>query len=194
MLDGSVYACVNLSHLFNGFAASSDLNRESGCFSYISHCSYPAEELPPANEMVILGGIPFLFPNTTGGQKDNIEAEEQVLWLPDISAHIAVVLGACDTTKYQETIFIQAGGEQQIYTLGLSSWIDAFPDYGNRLAWQGTHLHATTKDLPSIKPALWMASLSLNSTAPIEAVFLPYNPSLHIFALTFLTRLAREVS
>lgn len=179
-------ACIQLAPLFNGVATSSDGRRGNGNFSYISRCTYPAEELPDANQIITLRDIPFLFPDTADGHSNNIETEEQLILLPDPSVSMMAILGACDTTKFREGIEVRSAVETAAYPFGLSSWVDEHPDYDNILAWRGTHVHDAHRDLTSFKPALWIAQIFLRQRQAIRSLQLPYNPSLHIFAITLL--------
>lgn len=186
LAENGRYACIKLEHLFNGIATSSDSKRDSGLFSYISRCTFPAEELPEANEITMLSNIPFLFPDKRDGCYNNIESEEQTILLPNPSANSIALLGACDTTKFQEVIEVKSLGKTGVYPFGFSSWLDEQPDYNNILAWRGTHIHTTTQDLIKLKPVLWIALVHLPKRKAIQILRLPYNPSLHIFAITLI--------
>ncbi|MGH6689157.1 MAG: hypothetical protein ACREF4_00530 [Gammaproteobacteria bacterium] len=179
----SDFACVDLTAFFNNDGISSAPNPADGAFN-IRGNTFPAEELPPGGTLCAFHGIPFRFPPTDDGARNNVACVGQDITFPETRIAGFSVLGASDFRSEDDAHVRAPHGQTRRVHLGLSGfWPRSRASFGNRLALSCRRLHYPRHVQANMGPRLWIHSVAF---APVRsgALSLPDNPALHLFALT----------
>jgi alpha-L-fucosidase len=84
--------------------------------------SLPAEHLPHAG-LTTIGGVPFLFPGASPGERNNLIANGQRIELPPGRYHAATLLAAATYGPFSGRIKLHyADGEERVFSFHLDDW------------------------------------------------------------------------
>ncbi|MGW7006735.1 alpha-L-fucosidase [Streptomyces sp. NPDC054933] len=148
--------------------------------------TFPGEQLPPAGRTVV-DGVPFLFPSSAAGAKNNLVATGQRITLPAPGAYLsAQFLVACSygDTSGTATVTYQDGSTSQAQ-LGGTDWYSGGSGVlttSFRYAPGGTDQHPVSIGTAELwlDPARHAAAITLPAIGPAQA----NSPALHVFALS----------
>ncbi len=154
----------------------------------IGGCFFCPEMLPNDLEEIIIDNIPYTFPDKSPEKYDNITCEEQTIITPEEKFSAINILGLCEWGDFTEKLKLKFKSnyceEAEVF----------FYDWWGGLGWFTFDYNKTNKNC---KIAL-KAPISNSSTCGIYyyeysiksfnedlcAIELPYNPNMHIFAIT----------
>jgi len=137
------FVLLDLRSYFNNDGISYDPLKCDGDFDG-KGATYPAEDLPPSNSLIMVDDIPFYFPSKENGFMNNMVLSSQIINFDPAFIKAMHVLGAVEGQfgeVYEEevTISCEDGTYEAVY-LGLSNWL--LPArYNERIAFQCSHLH-----------------------------------------------------
>lgn len=180
---------LDLTPYFNNDGISFDDNRGDGDFAGLG-VTYPAEDLPPSNALVVCLGVPFRFPDKRDGRNNNISMEGQRISVSQARFANLFLLGAAEENSLEDVIrFVYVSGRQHETPLGLSSWrLRHDLKYGERVAIEcrGYHFltHDVHTDLLGVDYGIWLQTVAIDPTECLAAIELPDNPGMHVFAMT----------
>lgn len=152
--------------------------------------TYPAEGLPGAGETVV-NGVPYLFPSSAAGAKNNVVAMGQTIPLPKKRYHTAHFLLAASTPMPTAGV---AGGPATVHyadgstssaELAMGDWLNA-GGVINVPHEYGPDGNPTTDPASIFTTNVWLdpskeaVSVTLPTTSPVG----PENSSLHVFSMS----------
>ncbi len=137
------YSLLNLSEYFNNDGISFDDLKSDGSFDGPG-ATYPGEELPKSNSVIVIDNIPFFFPSKERGDKNNVSLRNQVIAIEENYYEDLFILGAVDGQKgeiFEEEFILNFSDRtsESIYA-GLSNWL-LQSAFGEKIAFVCTHLH-----------------------------------------------------
>ncbi|MFD2671668.1 hypothetical protein [Marinicrinis sediminis] len=152
--------------------------------------SLPGEALPH-DEEVILNDIPFQFPKTDEAF-DHISCEGQEIRMDRVQGVRSLyILGCCSHGDYEEKgalVFADDAVESILFRLSyMARW-----HWDHRLTFDdqmGLHTayHRSGHSRLDIGAGIWMNRIGMACDRPLQAIRLPDNPYMHIFAMTLET-------
>jgi alpha-L-fucosidase 2 len=181
------FQVVELTSYCNNDGISSDADRSDGDFTGTGQ-TYPEEDLPPSNSLFKCGEVPFIFPDKSDGKFNNISLEGQGLPIETERNQRLRILGAADLSLEDRIVLNTNQGIQHELPLRLSSWrLGRDLKYGEvpAILCSGFHFpsqHVYTERL-DLAYGIWMQTIPLPDEQA-NALVLPDNPGMHIFALT----------
>jgi alpha-L-fucosidase len=150
--------------------------------------AFPGEQLPPAGRTVV-GGIPFLFPSSAAGAKNNIVATGQLITLPSPGPYVSAALLVAGSYGYASgtaTVTYADGSTSQGQITAPDWYSYGGPDALNA-AFRYTPGGGTDPNPVSIgsvdlwlDPARSAVSITLPDVGPAQAG----STALHVFALS----------
>lgn len=192
------FVTLDLAAHFNNDGISSDADRTDGDFTGAGN-TYPEEDLPPSNSVVVCEGVPFRFPDKGDGLNNNVSLEGQRIPVPEGRYDTLYFLGASGGYSMEDTIrFAFANDFTELATFGLSSWrLCHSLKYGERVAIQCSGYHFPSQhvytDRIDVDYGIWMQRILICNDGVLESIEFPDNPDLHVFSMT-LRRMCREAS
>lgn len=134
-------------------------------------------------------GMKFGLPFLGNGVNDNISCRGQKVEIPDGEYTKAVFLGCCDFGESSESVvFEYSEGVEEVLPLEFASCF--FPQGAERtIVWTGPGgRRMDGKVMPVRKKMnLYVCGCKLGAMNRLERIRLPYNPNLHIFAISLLS-------
>lgn len=183
------FVVLDLAAHFNNDGISSDADRTDGDFTGGGN-TYPDEDLPPSNSVVVCDGVPFRFPDKGDGLNNNVSLEAQRIPVPRGRYDMLYFLGAAGGFSVEDTIrFAFAHDFTEAATFGLSSWrLCHGLKYGERVAIQCSGYHFPSQhvytDRIDVDYGIWMQRILICNDGVLESIKFPENPDLHIFSMT----------
>jgi hypothetical protein len=145
--------------------------------------SFAAERLPPAGPLVA-DGVWFDFPAAGTGEPDNVRCAGQLVEVPPGAYDWIYVLAAAERRAEDEVALHFAGGEVDFEALRVSDFWAAEAAFGERLAFESPVMHYPRHVQPNVPARLWSQRVPVTRRATLEAIRLPRNVAIHVFALT----------
>ena len=192
----SDFVTLDLAAHFNNDGVSSDADRTDGDFTGVGN-TYPEEDLPSSNSVVVFEGVPFRFPDKGDGLNNNVSLEGQRVPVPRGRYDTLYFLGASGGYSMEDTIrFAFANDFTEAATFGLSSWrLRHGLKYGEYVAIQCSGYHFPSQhvytDRIDVDYGIWMQRIPIRNGGFLESIGFPDNPDLHVFSMT-LRRMHRE--
>ncbi|MDF3288685.1 alpha-L-fucosidase [Streptomyces silvisoli] len=147
--------------------------------------AFPGERLPPAGRTVV-GGVPFLFPSSAAGAKNNVVATGQRIALPAPGAYLSaqlLVAASYGDASGTATVTYQDGSTSQAQ-LGGTDWYSGGGVLSTpfRYGPGGTDQHPVSIGMAELwlDPARRAVAITLPDIGPAKA----NSPALHVFALS----------
>ena len=179
---------VPLEEHLNNVGATSSRNTGSGAFNVWGN-SFAAEHLPPSGPVVV-DGVEFDFPAVGTGEPDNVRCEGQLVDVPAGAYDWLYVLAAAERRAEDDVALHFEHGQVDFEALRISDFWAAEAAFGERLAFESPVMHYPRHVQPNVPARLWVQRVPVTRRATLEAIRLPRNVAIHVFALTL--RRSRE--
>jgi hypothetical protein len=188
----SSYYKVNLEAFFNHKIIADNKNEISDEISNFGldfeSCLYLPSSLPDSNSIIDIGDIPFLFPDKSKYKYDNVSCEEQIIMTPNRSFSKVILLCLSEWGQFDgvlDRLEVLCTNKQILF-------VDLFfPTYSVGLYKMKYNIcndyFIALKPLDSTNTPryIYMCSADIkNSDNEFFSIKLPYNPNIHIFAMT----------
>ncbi len=184
-----LYVMLDLTAYFNNDGISCDADRTDGDFTGLGN-TYPEEDLPASNSVLVCDGVVFRFPDKKDGLNNNICLEGQCIPVPEDRYDGLCLLGASSGFSVEDSVrFRLADGRCENEFLGLSSWrLCHSLKYGERVAIKCSGYHFPSQhvytDRIDVDYGIWMQVIPIRSLGLVTYIEFPDNPDLHIFSIT----------
>lgn len=130
------------------------------------------------------GNMTFNFPGITEGKNNNFVCEEQEIKIPEgVYSSICFLATAESECVVDRAKIIYKNGNSMDMTIKVSDWWYYLPIYGEIIAWQG-EIPQIYSIFRSEKCNIFAVEYPLPMPGSIEAIVLPFRPTLHIFGLS----------
>jgi hypothetical protein len=147
--------------------------------------TYPADQLPPAGSTVAVGGVPFLFPAAATGSPDNIRCRGQRIPLPPGEYEWLYLIAAAERRTEDLVALHYAGGRVRRQWLRVSDfWPETPARFGEREAYRTDRMLYPRHAQHRMAPPIWRCRVPVTVPGVVEALTLPDNPAIHVFAIT----------
>jgi hypothetical protein len=173
---------VSLDEHLNNNGATSSRNTGSGAFNVWGN-SFAAEHLPPPGPVVV-DGVGFDFPAVGTGEPDNVRCAGQLVAVLPGAYDWLYVLAAAERRAEDDVALHFEDGVVDFETLRVSDFWAAEAAFGERLAFESPVMHYPRHVQPNVPARLWMQRVPVTRRATLEAIRLPWNVAIHVFALT----------
>ncbi len=177
------YYPLPLADYYNNNGFSYDLEQQIGNFTTFGS-SYPGDEIPDQKDLII-EDIPFLFPEAKS-TFNNIELENQRLSVPEHHYTAMFILGAADNGSYDENVEYHLNDTLvHQMPLALTNWTDQMPKYNEKVVYRCSGIYTQKGSLLTSKQTtIWLQTIQFEHPIHINAIVLPDNPCMHLFAIT----------
>ncbi|CAF1293888.1 unnamed protein product [Didymodactylos carnosus] len=153
--------------------------------------SYSAETLQNYNitpgSYFIHSGFQFTWPNVPAGQPNNVETMGQSIACNGISASALGIIGSAEQGASFGPLVIQyTDGTNQSNNLSFTDWTNSNPPAGTQdIVSSGVRYECPggTCTNSTVVVCLFLVTFTLDSSRSLQAITLPNNTHLHIFAL-----------
>jgi hypothetical protein len=176
---------VDLSPHLNAVAATFDRDRAAGAVNAWGN-SFPAEEMPFGGTLA-LDGVPFRLPEKRTGAGDHLEADGQIIEIPELPpVSELLLLGFGEMGARSLTLTVTRAGMPPLRCeVAMPGWLvrrDAPAVAGGQVF---SHLHYPGGyELDLLRPALWLHRCRLHPAARLAALALGTDPLFHLMAVT----------
>jgi len=181
---------LDLTKVFNNDGISSEANPKDGNLDLPklkSGSSYPADQLPEGGrhfQPPVPKGIAFRFPPKADGKLNNVACDGQRLEVPPGVYTRLWLLAAAEFGNQEGAARLVYDKGDEPVTLRLTDWCSE-PAFGeleaircaNRHTWDGQREEKTCR--------IWAVALALRDQ-PLQALVLPRNRHIHLFAATLV--------
>jgi hypothetical protein len=174
---------IELTPVFDNRGISNRSELRSASFNVWGN-SYPAESLPASGSVVEVHGIPFRFPDSAGGQADNLVCRGQII---DVGASLVdwMYLLAAAERRTEDIIYLHyTDGSVDAEHIRVSDFWHAQSHFGELLAFRTQGMHYPNHVEPGVEASIWLTRVPIVRHTPLARFRFPRNPALHIFALT----------
>lgn len=171
---------LDIQHLFNSKAFVIENEYNSACFSepnrfFISDTTnINLDVLKNNNSYLDLSGI-----------NDNLTCESQIIDIPKDSEGI-ILIGASEYNKFTDYIkLIDVNGTTIDRKIAFQTWLAQSMESDDTVVWSGEIGTISKMDIVKfpIQGNLYSQTINFNAF-PVEKIVLPYNPNIHIFAIS----------
>ncbi len=142
--------------------------------------------LPDSLEVFTSQGISFGFSDKSDDKYDNIACEDQTLIIEPQKYSRIHFLGFCEFGNFTETAILRFIGQHSMEAvISLNDWW-----FHGKFMWDfdiinNCEVALEARDNTSAIRYIHFCSISINKTSqPLVEIVLPYNPNMHIFAIT----------
>jgi beta-glucosidase len=147
--------------------------------------SYSAQALAAAGitpgAPVTAGGVTFTWPGVAPGTPDNVVTAGQAIELTGTADTLGFLGDAANGTQSGSGTIYYTDGTTQPFTLEFPDWITATPVNGDVLVATTAYFNRTTAG-KARTPSLFAATVALQAGKTVQAITLPSNGNLHVFA------------
>ena len=153
----------------------------------ISGCFFCPDMLPDSLKEIVIDNVPYTFPDKSPEKYDNVACEEQIIITPVGKYSAAYFLGLCEWGDFKENLKLKFNNcceEAEVF----------FYDWWGGLGWFMFDYNKTNKNckialkatiLDSSARGIYCYKCNIKCTSKdLHAIELPYNPNMHIFAIT----------
>jgi hypothetical protein len=180
---------VPLTEHLNNVGVTSPRTTATGAFNVWGN-SFAAEHLPPGP--VVVDRVRFELPLAGTGEPDNVRCEGQLVRVQPGAYDWLHVLAAAERRAEDEVALHFEDGAVDFESLRLSDFWAAEAAFGERLAFESPVMHYPRHVQPNVPARLWSQRVPVTRRATLEAIRLPRNVAIHVFALTL--RRSREAA
>ena len=177
---------VPLDEHLNNVGATSAGDTGSGAFNVWGN-SFAAEHLPPPGPVVV-DGVRFELPAVGTGEPDNVRCEGQLVEVPAGAYDWLYVLAAAERRAEDDVALHFEEGAVDFEALRISDFWAAEAAFGERVAAESPVMHYPRHVQPNVPARLWIQRVPVTRRATLEAIRLPRNVAIHVFALTLRER------
>src|SRR5215831_3789391 len=174
------FASLDLCRWFDNVGCTGADDLGAGAFNSWGN-SLPARAMPAAGRPFPVAGVPFVLGRGPGG--DNLRCRGQRLPVQPGLYDWIWVLGAAERRSEDPVYLHYEGGGLDPEWLRLSDfWPDTPARFGEVEAVRAGELHYPRHVQPNMRPGLWVQRLPVPRLQKLEALTLPENPAMHLFA------------
>jgi hypothetical protein len=173
---------VPLDEHLNNVGTTPSRNTGAGAFNVWGN-SFAAEHLPPPGPVVV-DGVRFDFPAVGTGEPDNVRCEGQLVVVLPGAYDWLHVLAAAERRAEDDVALHFEDGAVDFETLRVSDFWAAEAAFGERIAAESPVMHYPRHVQPNVPARLWIQRVPVTRRATLEAIRLPRNVAIHVFALT----------
>jgi hypothetical protein len=177
---------VPLDEHLNNVGATSAGDTGDGAFNVWGN-SFAAEHMPPPGPVAV-DGVRFDFPAVGTGEPDNVRCEGQLVEVPAGAYDWLYALAAAERRAEDEVALHFEDGAVDFEALRVSDFWAAEAAFGERVAAESPVMHYPRHVQPNVPARLWLQRVPVTRRATLEAIRLPRNVAIHVFALTLRTR------
>ena len=185
---------LHLEPLFDNDAIADARDRADGNFDCPDHAAdipgstFPAENLPATGSKFSFSGVWFLFPSKERGDLNNLACAGQRLQVPPGRYKALHVVGTSENGSFKGAVQLAYKEGPAEAELALTDWCQA-AQFGERAAFQAPCRYTYSSNVrrvvrEEVGTHLWLQRLALDPSRTLEAVILPYNRRMHLFAAT----------
>lgn len=185
---------LKLEALFDSDAIADAQRRSDGNFDCPDHAAdipgsvFPAENLPATGSKFSFDGISFLFPSKERGDYNNVSCNGQRLEVPPGRYRALHVVGASENGSFRDVLSLAYKEGPAEAELALRDWCQK-PAAGDRVAFEAPCRYTWSSEKRAMvreetAPRLWLVRVTLDPNKTLEAIALPYNRRMHVFAAT----------
>jgi hypothetical protein len=175
---------VALEAYLNNVGIAESRYPTTGAFNIWSN-TFPAEELPARGCTVDVGGIPFRFPAAGPGGEDNLRCRGQSVAVPTGTHDWIYVLAAAERRTEDTVALRYRDSSVRHQWLRVSDfWPETPARFGELEAFRCSRMLYPRHSQTNMPPVIWRSRIGIPVRGPIEAIQLPDNPAIHVFALT----------
>ncbi|MFH1708720.1 MAG: hypothetical protein ABIF71_12510 [Planctomycetota bacterium] len=186
--------CFDLRAYFTNDGISWNKDRFDGNFDTVQNphgSTYPAEEFPAANTVQPVLGLPGLLmaiPPTADDALNNLACDGQILnaFVPQRFDRLYFVGSATMGAQSGRIGLRYRDGTTAEVALEMPDWCRPPADLGTREVCAFSHRHDYRGADEPVRCALFAVPVPLDGTRFLEAIQLPRNANIHLFALTAL--------
>lgn len=194
-LAADALVLLDLAKLVNNDGISPQAAKKDGNFDLPrlkSGSTYPADQLPKAGDFTPakLKTVRFRFPDPADGKPNNVACDGQRLDVPKGVYRRLWLLAAADTHSQEGTGSLAYEGGDEPFALRVTDWCSdaAFGEVeavrcANRHTWDGQREEKACR--------IWAVAIDLRDQ-PLQALVLPKNPHIHVFAATLVRAATAE--
>lgn len=179
------FLLLDLSAHFNNDGISYATNLRDGRFN-VWWNTFPAEELPPSNSTVEVGGVPFRFPPKEDGLMNNILCAGQILEVPAGRYDWIYVLGAGERRSEDFAYLHYEGGAVDPEWLRLSDFWPGPSRFGEMVGFRTQNMHYPKHIQRNHQPTIWRQRVPVTREERLVQIHLPENAAIHLFAATLV--------
>jgi len=181
---------LDLSKAFNNDGISSQANIADGNLDLPklkSGDSYPADQLPKPGDFApkTLKAVRFRFPDHADGKPNNLACNGQRLDMPKGTYEKLWLLAAAEFGNQEGTGRLVYDKGEEPFALRVTDWCEARPAFGEIEAVRCTHRHTWDGQREEKACRIWAVAVPLREQ-PLQAIVLPKQPRIHIFAATLV--------
>lgn len=173
---------VPLAAHLNNVGVTSKRDTGSGAFNVWGN-SFAAEHLPDAGPVVV-DGVSFDYPAVGTGEPDNVRCEGQLVEVPSGAYDWLYLLAAAERRAEDEVALHFEGGAVDFEALRVSDFWASEAAFGERVAFESPVMHYPRHVQTRVSALLWIQRVPVTRRATLEAIRLPRNVAVHVFALT----------
>lgn len=141
----------------------------------------------PANKMLDIQGMKFIFPDVIENMYDNISCKGQVIQLSNLHCIGLMLLGCGEWGSFEENLIINyKNGTSEVLEIAFSDW-SGDPLFEESIAWQGKYV-AKTNSIIKRMGRIFAKVYSINNTDSINSICLPNCENMHIFSISLLKK------
>jgi hypothetical protein len=177
---------VPLAAHLNNVGVTSKRDTGSGAFNVWGN-SFAAEHLPGAGPVVV-DGVSFDYPAVGTGEPDNVRCAGQLVEVPPGAYDWLYLLAAAERRAEDEVALHFEGGAVDFEALRISDFWASEAAFGERVAFESPVMHYPRHVQPNVPARLWIQRVPVTRRATLEAIRLPRNVAIHVFALTLRER------
>ncbi|WP_322906976.1 hypothetical protein [Paenibacillus campi] len=185
-LNKNQHQIVDLSTHFNNDAISYASNLADGRFN-VWWNTFPAEELPDSHTVIEIQGVPFLFPAKEDGEMNNLIAAEQII---DVQAgnYDWIYMLAAGERRAEDTVYLHyTNGEVDQEWIRISDFWPGESVFGELVGIRTQNMHYPNHIQRDHQPTIWLQRIPVTRiNAQLNKISLPFNKSIHIFAMTMM--------
>ncbi|MBM4036457.1 MAG: hypothetical protein FJ291_32375, partial [Planctomycetes bacterium] len=185
---------LRLEALFDNDAIADAQRRSDGNFDCPDHAAdipgsvFPAENLPATGSKFSFDGTHFLFPSKERGDFNNVSCNGQRVEVPPGRYKALHVVGTSENGTFRDTLALAYKEGPAEAELALRDWCQK-PEAGDRVAFEAPCRYTYSSEKRTvvreeIQPRIWLRKIALDPKKTLEAIALPYNRRMHVFAAT----------
>jgi len=185
---------LNLEALFDNDAIADAQRRNDGNFDCPDHAAdipgsvFPTENLPATGSKFSFDNVQFLFPSKERGDFNNVSCNGQRIEVPPGRYKALHVVGTSENGSFRDTLALAYKEGPADAELALRDWCQK-PGEGDRVAFEAACRYTWSSEKRAmvreeIQPRIWLQRIAFDPKKTLEAIALPYNRRMHVFAAT----------
>jgi len=185
---------LKLEALFDNDAIADAQRRSDGNFDCPDHAAdipgsvFPAENLPATGSKFSFDNVSFLFPSKERGDFNNVSCNGQRIEVPPGRYKALHVVGTSENGSFRDRLSLAYKEGPAEADLALKDWCQK-PTEGDRAAFEAPCRYTWSSEKRTmvreeVQPRLWLQRIALDPQKTLEAIALPYNRRMHVFAAT----------